>query len=466
MRILFLLLMIVLTNIVGYSSAPKHEFRGAWIQTIFQGYNNRSTAQNKAYLTKLIDDLHQSGINAIIFQVRPRSDAFYKSDIEPWSGFLTGTIGKAPTPQWDPLQFVINEAHKRGIELHAWLNPYRAPLISEVESLPSNHLLRTNPERFVAYGKGFYFEPSQQVNRDYICKIVADIVERYDVDGIHFDDYFYPYPIPNQEFPDSIAYAEANTNLSLGDWRRQNIDKLIKQVSETINSIKPWVRFGISPFGIWRNSTSDPKGSKTSGLQNYDDLYADVPKWAKNGWIDYQIPQLYWELEHKNAPYAELAEWWANNPQGRHIYIGQDVEKTVKFNELNAKMFMSQNSNGNCWWYAASFSLVAKELSATFYKYKALVPEYIWKNALPAEKPYDVSYSNGIMSWQSCENAHKWVIYRFNSSDEINIDNPAAICAVTYYAIYKPAQSGIYIITSIDHTNGESAPSDPVSIKL
>lgn len=448
------------------ANSPKQEFRGAWIQTIYQGYDKRTTAQNKAYLTNLLDQLQEAGINAVIFQVRPRADAFYAESLEPWSASLTGTIGKAPSPFWDPLAFMIEESHRRGMELHAWLNPYCGPTVAEAANLPANHLLKKYPKRFIAYNKKYYFDPSQQVNRDFICAVVSDILARYDVDGIHFDDYFYPYPAGKLKFNDDAAYNAAKTKLSQGDWRRENVDKLIEQVSATISATKPWVRFGVSPFGIWRNAASDSRGSKTAGLQNYDDLYADVLLWAQKGWVDYLIPQLYWEMNHKVAAYSELAPWWIATTSGCHIYIGQDAEKTAKFDELDAKMELAENADGNCWWYAASLGCIADKLKAHHYAHKALVPEYIWKQADPANKPEELAYSNGSLTWQADSTARKWVVYRFDSDNNIDINNPSAICAVTYNASFRPTKSGIYIVTALDHTNGESAPSKHLKIKL
>lgn len=449
------------------ATQPKYDFRGAWIQTIFQGYEKRSTAQNKKYLTDLLDRLEDAGINAVIFQVRPRADAFYKSDIEPWSASLTGEYGKAPSPLWDPLEFMVEECHRRGMELHAWLNPYRAAGVGE--SVPASHLMKKHPERFVRYGKCNYFEPSLKANRDHICKVVADILTRYDVDGIHFDDYFYPYPIPKTEFPDGNAYRRSGSGLSREDWRRKNVDMLIEQVSQTISGIKPWVRFGISPFGIWRNSTSDPSGSATRGLQNYDDLYADVPRWAAEGLIDYQIPQLYWEREHKAAPYDILCHWWAKNGNGRHIYIGQDAEKIEKFNELEPKMQLaaeteSEDVKGHCWWYAASIHKVTDGLKTGAYKYKALVPEYLWKQVEPAGQP-SPKVSGTKITWKSDPAARRWVIYRFDSPKTIDIENPAAILRVTYKPEFTAKRPGCYVITALDYSNCESSPSTPVEIK-
>lgn len=460
---------LILTCVALFSGAtpPKYDFRGAWIQTIFQGYEKRSTAQNKKYLTDLLDTLEDAGINAVIFQVRPRADAFYQSEIEPWSAYLTGEYGKAPAPAWDPLQFMIDECHSRGMELHAWLNPYRAPALTD--KVPSTHLLRKHPERFVKYGKSYYFDPSLQANRDHICNVIADILTRYDVDGIHFDDYFYPYPIAKVPFPDSKAYAASGKKLSLGDWRRRNVDLLIEQVNQTIQSIKPWVRFGISPFGIWRNESSDPKGSKTRGLQNYDDLYADVPMWAELGLIDYQIPQIYWPIVHRSAPYDVLCEWWARNGRGRHIYIGQDIEKTLFANELQQKLKLiephfGENIHGNCWWYAATLKDIAPGLKAGPYAAPALVPEYLWKQVEPTSRP-SVTANSATLTWKPEKAARRWVVYRFDSVKSVDIENPSAIEKVTFSPSFRTKRPGVYVITAVDYSNCESAPSKPVEIR-
>lgn len=468
LTLLSALLLSLLLPTAARSDTPKREFRGAWIQTIFQGYDRRSAEENRRYLTSLLDSLQSYGINAVIFQVRPRADAFFPSDIEPWSSFLTGKTGRAPRPAWDPLQFMVDECHNRGMELHAWLNPYRGPSVAESKELPAGHLLRKHPGRFVRYGKNYYFKPSLAENRQHICDIVADIVRRYDVDGIHFDDYFYPYPAGGLKFQDAKDYEAARTKKSLADWRRANVDALIEQVSHTINGIKPWVRFGISPFGIWRNVTSDPRGSRTSGLQNYDDLYADVPKWAEKGWIDYQIPQLYWELDHKRASYRELCAWWARNGRGRHVYIGQDAEKTHSADELDRKLGLidSENIQGNCWWYAASLPALGPKLRARHYTARALVPEYIWKHAEPAGKPERLKLANGVLTWRGDSHASKWVVYRFDSGpEEIDIELPEAIEAVVYSPQFTPRRPGRYVVTALDRANGESAPSAPVHIR-
>lgn len=308
---------------------PKREFRGAWLHVIGQTqWQNKTTAQAKQYIVDQFDKLQRAGCNAVIFQVRPTADAVYKSDLEPWSAWLTGRRGKAPNPEWDPMEFAVSEAHKRGMEFHAWLNPYRVTS-SAKEVLPASHQSNKTPERFFRYNGQILFDPAYQENRDFICRVVSDILDRYDVDAIHIDDYFYPYPAPGKAIPDDASYRKFGNGMPRNDWRRHNVDLLIEQMHRTIKEKKPWVRFGVSPFGIWRNRKSDPRGSESSGLQNYDDLYADVLLWAKNGWIDYLAPQLYWNLDTQAAPSRKLVKWWNDNASGVDVYIGQDVKRTM-----------------------------------------------------------------------------------------------------------------------------------------
>ncbi|MDE7388691.1 MAG: family 10 glycosylhydrolase [Muribaculaceae bacterium] len=449
-------------------AASKYEFRGAWIQTVFQEQFRRLGPDGtRQWLTDLLDRLHATGINAVIFQVRPSADAFYPSHIEPWSRHLTGSP-QGVDPGWDPLQFMIEQCHSRGMELHAWLNPYRVTA-SANEALPANHFTRTHPERYVTFNRRLYFNPAIAENRAHIVSVVTDIITRYDVDGIHFDDYFYPYPNGAEKFNDAAQYAASGSSMNLSDWRRSNVDSLICDVHTAIAANKPWIRFGISPFGIWRNRCNDPRGSDTSGLQNFDDLYADVPSWAEKGWIDYQIPQLYWELDHKRASYRTLCRWWADNGFGRHVYIGQDVKKTADADELDEKLRLIDAEStdaiqGNCWWYAANLSALTPALKERVYTAPALVPEYLWLPADPAPKPHAPEYSDGKIRWQADPEARKWVVYRFNSPDAIDINDPAAICAVTYSPSHIPSATGYYVITALDRANGESAPSLPVHV--
>ncbi|MDE5552803.1 MAG: family 10 glycosylhydrolase, partial [Muribaculaceae bacterium] len=280
--LIILTLMFVISSLTGFAiDNPKREFRGAWLHVIGQSqYQNKTTNQAKAYISDQLDKLQAAGCNAVIFQVRPTADALYVSDLEPWSAWLTGKRGKAPNPMWDPMQYTLEEAHKRGMEFHAWLNPYRITS-STKDILPLSHDINKHPERYVKFDGKIFFNPAYQENRDFICRVVDDIVTRYDVDAIHIDDYFYPYPANGRKFTDdAVAYATFGNGMERNAWRRHNVDLLIQQMYSTIKQNKPWVRFGVSPFGIWRNKSSDPRGSNSSGLQNYDDLYADVLLWA------------------------------------------------------------------------------------------------------------------------------------------------------------------------------------------
>lgn len=464
---------------------PKREFRGAWLHTVFQDqYLKQTTAQNQAYLIGQLDSLERAGVNAILWQVRPCADAFYQSNLEPWSRFLTSD-GKAPSPYWDPLQFMIDEAHKRGMELHAWLNPYRVTATkAHNNSLPKNHIYHKEKDRFVVYdGDGkLYFDPGLPVNRKFITDVVMDIINRYDVDAIHFDDYFYPYPAAGKDFPDDKSYAMYGNGKDRGDWRRENVDLLIEDIHSAIASgPKPWVRFGISPFGIWRNKKSDPRGSDTNGLENYDALYADVLLWAEKGWIDYLLPQLYWTLEYERASSLKLAYWWAEAvPDPCQLYIGQDVVRTMKTpdiapsalpTQLNHKVRLSRTIpgiSGNCWWpgYEVSKNTlgVLDSLSHSLMSQKALVPEYPSLSSEKPARPDNLKYVDNEITWSTpalkgkSSDAVKFVVYRFDTDAEPDIDNGSAIVAVTASKTFTPKAPGMYMISSLSRTNIESDP--------
>lgn len=281
-----------------------------------------SEAQKQSFV-RLLDQHKRSGINTIIMQVRPATDAFYPSPYEPWSQWLTGTQGQPPFPYYDPLEFMIEETHKRGMEFHAWMNPYRAVFNLEKSSISATHITRMHPEWFVTYGNLRYFDPGNKEAQDYVVNVVTDVVKRYNVDAIHFDDYFYPYRIPGKEFPDAASYAQHGKGLSKDAWRRSNTDSIILKLSRAIHGIDDKCQFGISPFGVWRNAEVDAAGSNTrAGVTNYDDLYADVKLWLKKGWIDYVIPQVYWEIGHKLADFQTIVDWWSKNSFGKNVYVG------------------------------------------------------------------------------------------------------------------------------------------------
>ena len=486
--VFFLLLMSggVFAQVQTGSAYPKREFRAAWIQSVNGQFRGMPTEKLKQNLIGQLNSLQKAGINAIIFQVRPEADALYASRLEPWSRFLTGVQGKAPEPYWDPMQFMIDECHKRGMEFHAWINPYRTKTTLKSELAP-NHVYNIHPEWFVTYGDQLYFDPALPESRRHICMVVSDIVSRYDVDAIHMDDYFYPYPIKGKDFPDDASFARFGGGFSnKGDWRRSNVNVLIKKLHETIREIKPWVKFGVSPFGIYRNESSDPLGSKTKGLQNYDDLYADVLLWAREGWIDYNIPQIYWHIGHPVADYETLVKWWARNTENRPLFIGQSVMNTVQnadpknpsINQLPRKMALQrayQTIGGSCQWPASAVVENAGKyrdaLIAEYHKYPALPPVFdFMDNEAPAKvrKMKPVWTEDGyIRFWtapkykEEMNRAVQYVVYRFNDKEKVNIDDPSHIVAITRDNFYKlPYEDGKtkyrYVVTALDRLHNES----------
>ena len=486
--VFFLLLMAggVFAQVQTGSAYPKREFRAAWIQSVNGQFRGMPTEKLKQNLIGQLNSLQKAGINAIIFQVRPEADALYASRLEPWSRFLTGVQGKAPEPYWDPMQFMIDECHKRGMEFHAWINPYRTKTTLKSELAP-NHVYNIHPEWFVTYGDQLYFDPALPESRRHICMVVSDIVSRYDVDAIHMDDYFYPYPIKGKDFPDDASFARFGGGFSnKGDWRRSNVNVLIKKLHETIREIKPWVKFGVSPFGIYRNESSDPLGSKTKGLQNYDDLYADVLLWAREGWIDYNIPQIYWHIGHPVADYETLVKWWARNTENRPLFIGQSVMNTVQnadpknpsINQLPRKMALQrayQTIGGSCQWPASAVVENAGKyrdaLIAEYHKYLALPPVFdFMDNEAPAKvrKMKPVWTEDGyILFWtapkykEEMSRAVQYVVYRFNDKEKVNIDDPSHIVAITRDNFYKlPYEDGKtkyrYVVTALDRLHNES----------
>lgn len=466
----------------------KREFRGAWIQAVNGQFKGMPTEQMQQTLTAQLNSLQEAGINAIIFQVRPEADALYPSDIEPWSRFLSGEQGVAPSPYWDPMAWMIEACHQRGMEFHAWINPYRAKTTKAVKLAPT-HIYHQHPEWFVTYGDQLYFNPALQESRDYICRIIADIVTRYDIDALHMDDYFYPYPIKGQEFPD-IANFQSNPNgfTDLGDWRRNNVNVLIKQIHQTVRAAKPWVKFGISPFGIYRNQKSDPLGSATNGLQNYDELYADVLLWAREGWIDYNMPQIYWHVGHPAADYGVLVEWWAKHAEGRPLFIGQSVTNTVHnadpnnkdTHQLALKMKLQrqyQTIGGSVQWPAAdvvnNLGNYRNLLINNYHRYPALPPVFTFMdNEAPGKvkKVKPVWTADGyILFWtapkykEEMNRAVQYVVYRFEKGEKVNIDDPSKIVAITRNTYYQlPYEDGKtkyrYVVTALDRLHNESKP--------
>ncbi len=312
------------------AQAPRAELRAVWVATVsnidFPSSPTISSNVQKAEFIKLLNMHQQNGMNAVVVQIRPATDAFYPSPLEPWSQWLTGIQGQPPVPYYDPLEFMITETHKRKMEFHAWMNPYRAVFNINNSSIAPTHITKIHPEWFLTYGDKKYFDPGSKDVQKFVTAVVKDVVSRYDVDAIHFDDYFYPYRIAGKEFPDDESFRKYGNGMNKDDWRRSNTDSVIVMLSRVIKQENKNCQFGISPFGVWRNADKDANGSNTkAGQTNYDDLYADILLWLKKGWIDYVAPQLYWEMGHDKADYNTLIEWWSKNTFGKNCYIGLGI---------------------------------------------------------------------------------------------------------------------------------------------
>ena len=484
MRKIILVLLALLLTVA--TEAQKREMRGAWIQCVngqFQGLGKEKMQQT---LTYQLDELQKDGVNTIIFQVRPECDALYESKLEPWSRFLTGKQGQAPSPYWDPLQWMIEQCHKRGMELHAWINPYRAKT-KTTKQLASNHIAVRKPMNCFSYDDLFILNPGIAENRDFICEVAKDIVSRYDVDGIHMDDYFYPYPVKGETIPDEEQFRLFNNGIKdINDWRRYNVNLFIEQFYKTVHETKPWVKVGISPFGIYRNKKSSPIGSETNGTQNYDDLYADILLWVNNGWLDYNVPQIYWEIGNKAADYETLINWWSRHASGRPLVIGEDVERTVKYpdpqnansHQLPAKMRLHRQLpavKGTVLWYAkAAVDNVGNygtALRNNYWRYPALQPSMPFisdKAPKKVTKVKPIWTSDGYVlfwtapkgkNWQ--DEAVKYVVYRFAAGEKVDINDPSKIVAITATTYYKlpyidGKQKYTYVVSALNRLQNES----------
>ncbi|QBO59169.1 glycoside hydrolase family 10 protein [Chryseobacterium salivictor] len=407
------------------------EFRAAWIATVaninWPSKNNLTTQQQKDEAIKILDLLKNANFNAVIFQARPSADAMYKSDLEPWSYFLTGSIGKAPMPFYDPLEFWITEAHKRGMELHVWLNPYRAHHTTG-GPITEESLIKKMPDQIVKLRNGMYWmDPSDGKTQDHASKVIKDLVKRYDIDAVHIDDYFYPYREYNggKDFPDNKSwndFLKQGGNLSRADWRRANVNKFIKRIHDEIKAEKSYVQFGISPFGIWKPGF--PEGIK--GSSQYDELYADAKLWLNQGWLDYFSPQLYWKNDGPQS-FPALLKWWeSENTQKRHLYPGLN---TIGLNgvsdrpaeivsQINLTRQILKNSSGTVHYSVDGLSKNVDMFNAVknAYQTQALIPRTPWIKAKPLDKPNLSVENNGnsvSIKWNALDaaNVFQWILY-------------------------------------------------------
>ena len=469
----------------------KYEWRSVWIATVdnidWPSKRGLSTEQQKQELIEYLDLFKKMNFNSVVLQIRPTADAFYMSSLEPWSLYLTGDQKIKPTPMYDPLAFAITEAHKRGMELHAWLNPYRVlQSTAHISKMSPDHLYKKRPDLFVQHGKKLYFDPAYPETREWLVKVIKDIVTRYDVDGIHFDDYFYP----NNDFNDAKSFASHSRGYEAKDkmvWRRENVDMVIQMLRDTIKSIKPYVKFGISPYAVWRNLREDPRGSDTKsyGYTNYDHLHADILLWMEKGWLDYVLPQLYFNIGYQNADFKILANWWQDYSAGTPIYGGlgtyrlkenEKIEAWRSADEIRkqATMLRSMPSyQGVCYFNAKNFRenrLGVNSVMKELYTNPALVPPLKGFSTQPPDAPENVQFvvsgNKATISWKNQtdkNNVHApkyHVVYRFAKNEKPDFKKGSAIIALTGENDYtlKPADIGNYnyYVSALDRLYNES----------
>ena len=482
---ILILVLFFQTNLFSQQSA-KRDMRAAWISTVdnidWPSKPGLSDQQMKDEMIQILDNLRSYNLNTVIFQIRPTADAYYKSSKEPASHWITGTQGVAPG--FDPLQLMIDEAGKRGMSVHVWLNPYRVQKDTTKDVLTKSHLFFKKPELFLTYGKTRYFNPGYQETRDFVSSVVGEIVRNYDIQAIHMDDYFYPYKIAGEEFPDEKAFAkEPRQFKDKDDWRRDNVDLIIKQIRDTIIANKPEVEFGISPFGVWRNKSKDSEGSNTvAGATNYDDLYANILKWQKENWIDYVTPQVYWHIGFDRADFEVLAKWWAAHKYGANVYIGlgdYKISKTAKEIEWRSpdqivkqlEMIRSMPLiDGSMHFTANVFGKLGdsfrKPLLEKQYKYIALTPESNRITRIKPQPPMETSIlqkdSKIVLSWKPGKDNKKYVIYRFTKGKITDFSNPENIYYVTTATNLEVPNTDfknyIYAVSALSTTQTESFP--------
>ena len=491
----FISLLALLMGCGGGDPSPeaprKREFRATWITSAYNidwpSVKGLPPEEQRAEFIRLIDQQQALGMNAVVVQVRAAGDAFYPSELVPWSEFLTGTQGQAPAPYYDPLAFMIEACHARNLEFHAWFNPFRAISHVRFSSVAEDNVAQRHLDWTFLYGETRFFDPGVPAVRAHLTGVIAEVLRQYDVDGIHFDDYFYPYRKNREPLPDDATFGRYGAGYpDRAAWRRANIDRFIQRVADSIQAIRPHVKFGISPVGIWRNKTQAPLGSNTRVDQTaYDVLHADVRKWLQAGWIDYVAPQLYWSTEHPYANYTELLPWWARNAFGRHVYVGQALFKlklTRQSYWQNPGQLPEQLSlnrlypevQGSIFYSANAFQdnphQVANLLRDQRYRYPALVPSMPWKDSIPPLAPDDLYLEAGAtprLHWPAPDTASDgdtaayYVLYRFARGEAPDLQDPAHIIAVQRGHSFvdrsaQPRETYTYLVTACDRLHNES----------
>lgn len=480
----YYLLLFILPSLI-YAHAPKREFRAAWIATVFNidwpSQQGLPVQYQKKELLKILDTLTNLKFNAAILQVKPASDAFYQSKYSPWSKYLTGIQGKSP--EYDPLAFFISEAKKRQLETHIWVNPFRILASGELSSLAKSHVAQKNPSWVIEYNHRYYFDPGNPNVRAYLIKEIIEIVKNYDIDAIHMDDYFYPYKVYKNgkliPFNDDYTWNQFGKAhfKNRDNWRRNNINHFIKQIYHTIKETKSYVQFGISPFGVWRNKSVDPKGSDTTaGQTNYDDLYADVLTWMKNGWVDYILPQIYWHFDTKSVPFDILVQWWKKHtPNTVNLYIGLGI---YKLHEQNWPLsyiktqidYLRKYQIDGMSYYSAIWLVNNTKNIIPYIKQNINMTEAIVPITMNGKIPHQVSNFKlnklknfYTLSWKNknLQDTQYYIIYRFLKNHTPDFDNPQNILSKVFvtqheYILKNYDSKYSYGISVLSHQNYES----------
>jgi len=480
------------------SEPPKREFRAAWVATVdnidWPKKGQYDPTQQRNDFIRILDQHKRSNMNAIVVQVRNACDVYYAKSLEPWSEFLTGTQGRYPYPFYDPLAFMIEEAHARNMEFHAWFNLNRV-ILARTKTIAPDHISRIKPEWLLTYNNQKILNFGIPEVRDYIAKTVDEVVRGYDIDGVHFDDYFYPYPVKNEVIADEETFRTYGKGFNtIQDWRRNNVDLLIAKISETIRNRKHFVKFGISPFPIWQNyGKATPLGSKThpTSTTTYNELFADTRKWLEKGWIDYIVPQVYFDRQHAKAPYQVLTDWWAKNSFGRHLYIGHGVFKNKdswSISEVPTQLRIDRKTKGILGGMFFSSKSVTENyggfqdtLRVNFYRYPALIPTMPWKDNVaplpPARIVLSTASGANALAWQygdiaqdGDENTY-FALYRFSEKDKVTIDKANYLIYVgrNNYFVDTEAKMDVnytYLVTSFDRLHNESKASTMVKTSI
>lgn len=481
---------------------PKREFRAVWIATVdnidWPSSKNLMPEVQREEFSNLLDFHERVGMNAVFVQVRAAGDAFYAKSSEPWSEWLTGRQGRKPEPFWDPMEFMIKEAHQRGLEFHAWLNLNRL-VHKSATSVSTDNISYTHPEWILNYDGYKLFDFGIPEVRNFITQVTVNVAKNYDVDGIHFDDYFYPYAVAGQTVQDEASFRKYGRGFaSKADWRRNNIDLLVKQIHDALQEVNPRLKFGISPCGVWRNKGTDPAGSKTYGaLASYDDLFADSRKWIEEGWVDYIAPQVYFSSGFGRVPYKNLVDWWTENSYGRHLYVGMgayrvgykerdtnwsnpaEIPNQVRYSRDNGTdgtiFFSSRSLKNNSLGFVDS-------LRQDFFQYPALVPTMPWKDNIPPLSPKSLKatlLTNALeLFWEKPDPAQDgdvakyYVIYRFEPDERATAYDPRRIIGMCYEGerfvdkTVRPGQRYVYYVTSVDRLHNESRPIGPLRVEV